>query len=106
MRPPVVHIAALLVSAAVNSASGQSQPAPTTPPDTVVRDSLAMTTARPDTAKNDGQIVTAAPELKTVKVVGRNERGSGYLRFETGTATKTPTLLRNIPQAVTVINRA
>jgi catecholate siderophore receptor len=52
------------------------------------------------------EIAPPAPQLKPVRVIGKNERGSGYLRFETGTATKTPTLLRDIPQAVTVINRA
>jgi catecholate siderophore receptor len=40
-----------------------------------------------------------------VRIIGSNNRSSGYLRFETSSATKTPTLLRDIPQAVTVINR-
>ena len=51
--------------------------------------------------------VPAAPQLTPVKVLGRTERrGGGYLPLETSTATKTPTLLRDVPQAVTVINRA
>lgn len=95
---------ALLASAAVNSAGAQSQPAPATRPDTVVRDSL-----RPDSLRVDTSAKTPAtkptPQLNTVKVIGRDGR-SGYVRLETGSATKTPTLLRNIPQAVTVINRA
>lgn len=95
---------ALLASAAVNSAGAQSQPAPRTRPDTVVRDSL-----RPDSLRVDTSAKTPAtkptPQLNTVKVIGRDGR-SGYVRLETGSATKTPTLLRNIPQAVTVINRA
>ena len=106
MRAPLVHILAVfLLSAAVNSASGQSQPAPTTTPDTVARESAAKPTPPVDTTTSDAK-TTPAPELKTVKVVGTSERNSGYIRLETGTATKTPTLLRNVPQAVTVINRA
>ena len=101
MRALVVQIlAGLLVPIVVATAAGQSQPTPA-PRDTVVRDSLPPATAV-DTAKTS----PTAPELRPVKVVGKSSRGSGYLRFETGTATKTPTLLRDVPQAVTVINRA
>jgi catecholate siderophore receptor len=90
-------VASLLVPAPVTPAGAQSQPAPTTK-DTVVRDSV-----RSDSLS---ALTTSAPRLRTVKVIGKENSGSGYLRFETGTATKTPTLLRNVPQAVTVINRA
>jgi len=85
--------AALLVPAAVTSASAQSQSAP------AARDTVARDSVRSDS-------VTTAPRLSTVKVIGNENSGSGYLRLESGSATKTPTLLRNIPQAVTVINRA
>lgn len=104
MRAPIVHIlAALLLSAAVNSASGQSQP--TTTPDTLARDSVAKPATGVDTTTSNAR-PAPAPALKTVTIVGQKERNSEYVRLETGAATKTPTLLRNVPQAVTVINRA
>jgi catecholate siderophore receptor len=107
MRALAFHItSALLVSAAIAPASGQSQPQPTPSPDTVVRDSLPTASTTLDTAATERKTKPGAPHLTTVKVVGQNSRGSGYLRFETATATKTPTLLRDVPQAVTVINRA
>jgi catecholate siderophore receptor len=102
MRAFSLHtLVACLVFPAVNIAGAQSQPAPTR--DTVVRDSLPVAPKTDTTAQASEP--AAAPHLSTVKVVGRNGR-SGYLRLETATATKTPTLLRDIPQAVTVINRA
>ena len=92
-----------LVLAAVSTADAQSQPTPT-PRDTVVRDSLPPAAPMVDTT--GGKEASAAPpELRPVRVIGKNS-GPGYLRLETGSATKTPTLLRDIPQAVTVINRA
>jgi catecholate siderophore receptor len=107
MRPFAVHtVAAFLLITAARTAAAQSQPTPTSPPDTVVRGSPTPDSAAADTATNDRKIVSAAPKLEPVKVVGRNARAAGYLRFETATATKTPTLLRDVPQAVTVINRA
>ncbi|MDP9200989.1 MAG: TonB-dependent siderophore receptor [Gemmatimonadota bacterium] len=57
-----------------------------------------------DITASDGR-TNPAPQLSPVRIIGKNGRGLGYLRFETATATKTPTLLRDIPQAVTVINR-
>lgn len=66
------------------------------PPDSAAIDSSATKT----------RATPAAPQLTPVTVLGRNSRGPGYLRIETATATKTPTLLRDIPQAITVINRA
>jgi catecholate siderophore receptor len=104
VRSPALHIlAAVLVTAAAASAGGQSQSTPTTRPDTVVRDSLPSDSAAVDSA---ARVTLAAPQLTPVRVLGRNNRGTGYLRVETATATKTSTLLRDIPQAVTVINRA
>jgi len=107
MRALAVHIlATLLVTAAATPARGQSQPKPPTTPDTVVRDSLPGRSTAIDTTTSAEKTAAAAPQLSPVRVIGKYTRGSGYLRFETGTATKTPTLLRDIPQAVTVINRA
>lgn len=105
MRALAVHIlAALLVPAAFTTAGGQSQPTPTTSADTVVRDSLPPRSMGVDITASDGR-TNPAPQLSPVRIIGKNGRGLGYLRFETATATKTPTLLRDIPQAVTVINR-
>ena len=104
MRTLTVHILfAFLAFPAASVAGAQSEPTPPTR-DTVVRDSLPPTPTVVDTAS---PIETSAPtpHLSTVRVIGRNGRGSGYFRPETSTATKTPTLLRDIPQAVTVINR-
>ena len=106
MHSPAVHIlAALLLTVAAATASGQSQPTPTSP-DTVVRDPVAPDSAAADSATRERSRTAAAPQLTPVKVVGRSARGAGYLRLETATATRTPTLLRDVPQAVTVINRA
>ena len=69
-----------------------------------MRDSLAPTPQVVDTVAAI-ETPVPAPHLRTVRVIGKNERGSGYFRGATSTATKTPTLLRDIPQAVTVINR-
>jgi catecholate siderophore receptor len=106
MRSPAIHIlAALLVTAAASSADGQSQPTPTSL-DTVVRESVPPDSAGVDSSASNTKAAPAASQLTPVRVLGRTDRGSGYLRVETATATKTPTLLRDIPQAVTVINRA
>jgi catecholate siderophore receptor len=102
----VIILIAFLVFPAVSTAGAQSQPAPTTSRDTVVRDSLQADSTAVDTSASAATTSVPAPQLTTVRVTGRNGRGPGYLRFETGTATKTPTLLRDIPQAVTVISRA
>jgi catecholate siderophore receptor len=91
----------VLALAAVTTAGAQSQPMPT-PSDTVVRDSLPPASPIVDTAGE--KEASAAPQLRPVRIIGKNS-GPGYIRLETGSATKTPTLLRDIPQAVTVINR-
>jgi catecholate siderophore receptor len=102
MRAPIVPIlAGLILFAGVSSAGGQTNPAPPSRPDTLGRDSLPVGA---DSAAKDGK-ASAVAELKTVRVEGTNS-GSSYFRFQTTTATKTPTLLRDIPQAVRVINRA
>jgi catecholate siderophore receptor len=103
MRARLVYLlATLLASAAVTSADAQTQPVPASTPDTVVRDSLRSDSLRVDTSAK----TQPTQKLNTVKVIGQSGHSSGYARLETGTATKTPTLLRNVPQAVTVINRA
>jgi catecholate siderophore receptor len=102
MRAPIIPIlAGLLLFAGVSSADGQTNPAPH---DTLGRDSLPVGSVGADSTGKDGKASPVA-ELKTVRVEGTNS-GSSYFRFQTTTATKTPTLLRDIPQAVTVINRA
>ena len=107
MRFPAVHIlAVLLVTAAADTADGQSQPTLPTQPDTVVRDSVPRDSVAIDSVATSTKAASAAPQLTPVRVLGRNDRGPGYLRLESATATKTPTLLRDVPQAVTVINRA
>jgi catecholate siderophore receptor len=105
MRASIVAIiAGLLMFVQVSSAEGQSNPAPPSTPDTLTRDSLPLDPVGVDSTAKDGKASLVA-ELKTVRVEGTNS-GSSYFRFQTTTATKTPTLLRDIPQAVTVINRA
>jgi catecholate siderophore receptor len=104
MRTLTVHILfAFFAFPAASIAGAQSQPTPPTR-DTVVRDSLPPTPTVVDTV-TPLETSAPAPHLSTVRVIGRNARGSGYFRPETSTATKTPTLLRDIPQAVTVISR-
>lgn len=106
MRASAVHIFFVFGIPAVSVAGAQSQPAPTTPRDTVVRDSLPPRAQPVDTTGSAVQESSAAPQLNTVRITGRNSRGSGYLTLLSASATKTPTLLRDIPQAVTVIDRA
>src|SRR5687767_9990168 len=64
--------------------------------------------ARPDSAVTDSATSDASQKpqtLKPVRVDGLRNRAP-YAPGFSRTATKTPTLLRDIPQAVTVINRA
>jgi catecholate siderophore receptor len=107
MRITAVHIraAVLLVSVATN-ASAQSPTPPELPRDTVVRDTVVHDIVSPDTAAQHSVDTSFAPRLTPVKVVGRNSGGRGYMRLESSSATKTPSLLRDVPQAITVINRA
>ena len=98
-----ILIASLVIPAA-SIAGAQSQPTPTTR-DTVVHDSLPPAPIGVATTPGDTSTAPAAPQLRPVKIIGKDGRGSGYFRSETGTATKTPTLLRDVPQAVTVISR-
>lgn len=100
----VLIVAALLVSASPTIAAGQSQPSLPAKPDTIIRDTLSPASKQVDTTSG-GERTHPASELRPVRVLGRSSRGP-YLPFETSTATKTPALLRDIPQAVTVITRA
>jgi catecholate siderophore receptor len=94
--------AALLISFAASSVSAQSPTRPELPRDTAPRDTIAR-----DTVARDSSVTApSAPQLKPVLVTGRNTTGSGYIRLGSSFATRTPTLLRDVPQAVTVINRA
>jgi catecholate siderophore receptor len=102
MRRLTVHILIAFLALPASIAGAQSEPVPP-PRDTVVRDSLPPTPTVVDTVASTEPFVPA-PRLTTVRVTGKN--GRGYFRPETSTATKTATLLRDIPQAVTVINRA
>src|SRR3712207_4930268 len=81
-------LATLALLGAVPATAAHAQ-APAATPDTTPRDSL------PDT--------TAAQTLGTVRVVA-NRRAS-YVASGTVTATRTPTLLRDVPQSVTTISR-
>ena len=103
MRTITIHtLFALLALSGASVAGAQSEPTPP-PRDTVVRDSLPPTPTVVDTV-TPTETSAPAPQLTTVRVIGKN--GRGYFRPETSTATKTAALLRDIPQAVTVINRA
>ncbi|HEV7387291.1 MAG TPA: TonB-dependent siderophore receptor [Gemmatimonadaceae bacterium] len=109
MRFPAVHIraAVLLVSLPTAFAFAQSPPSPASPRDTVVRDTVPRHPAtNPDTTAISDTTQFVAPRLKSVVVTGNNTRTSSYLRLESSSATRTPTLLRDVAQAVTVINRA
>jgi len=109
MRFPAIHIraAALLIAVPTAFASAQSPSFPDPSRDSVVRDTVPrQPAASPDTTVASDSTQSVAPRLKSVVVTGNNTRASSYLRLESSSATKTPTLLRDVPQAVTVINRA
>lgn len=105
---PVVIIrkAALLLFLATAQAAAQSSPPPDSPRDTVLPAQRGDTTASELATPGDSVLPTAGPRLVPVLVKGRSDRSSGYALLESSSATKTPTLLRNVPQSVTVINRA
>lgn len=106
MRAPIVLIVAgILPFAGSTSSLAQSNPNPPAKPETLGRDTLPIVPVSADSAAKDSTPKSGAPRLQTVRVEGTGS-GSDYVRLETTTATKTPTLLRDIPQAVTVINRA
>ena len=100
--PSILILGALLATGIASQASAQRQPAPS-PPDTSLSDSLRGN-ASPTTAISGPSAAT--PQLHTVRVIGASGGREGYARFGTTAATKTPALLRDIPQAVTVISRA
>ncbi|HEY4735037.1 MAG TPA: TonB-dependent siderophore receptor [Gemmatimonadaceae bacterium] len=109
MRFPAAHILAAVLLAAVPLAvaSGQSPTLPEIPRDTSVRDTVVRdTTTRQDTTQALVTAAPVAPRLKSVLVTANNTGRSSYLRFESSSSTKTPTPLRDVPQAVTVISRA
>src|SRR6185436_10031010 len=109
MRFPAIHIraAALFIAVPTAFASAQSPSFPDPARDSVVRDTVPrQPAASPDTTVASDSTQSVAPRLKSVVVTGNNTRASSYLRLESSSATKTPTLLRDVPQAVTVINRA
>jgi catecholate siderophore receptor len=71
------------------------------PPPPVSADTAAVAPSDVDT----GDVFRPTPVLAPVKVSGSRDQ-RGYAPREISTATKTPLALRDIPQAVTVINRA
>jgi len=78
---------------------------PETPRDSVRPTAPAADSSSRDSAVHDSAAVSGAPRLESVIVKGSG-RHTGYVRLESPFATKTPTLLRDIPQVVTVVNRA
>ena len=97
--------ATVLFLVAAAPAASQSSPSPNPPRDTVISGKNVDSVSSQLVAPNDSSR-SEAPRLVPVLVTGKNARNTGYVRLQTSSATKTPTLLRNIPQAVTVINRA
>ena len=90
-----LSFSAFLLFVLGGTAVGQS---PTTPVvDSTINDSTSSANPTAD-----------APQatLTTVKITGTTPLHRGYLRLGSAAATKTPTLLRDIPQAMSVINRA
>jgi catecholate siderophore receptor len=99
MRTTYLFAAAVLIIA--RTASSQS---PTT---------SAAEAARSDSVHVDDSTSKAAPQteaakatLRPVMVTGNLGARSSYIRLGSSTGTKTPTLLRDVPQAISLINRA
>ncbi|HJQ12514.1 MAG TPA: TonB-dependent siderophore receptor [Gemmatimonadaceae bacterium] len=93
---------AFLVFIISGAAAGQS---PTTSsPVSAPGDS---TTAATDTTKEVKPAAVDSPSatLRPVTVTGNSSSRSAYIRLSSSTGTKIPTLLRDIPQAMSVINR-
>ena len=101
---PLVHLRAIAILFLVVAVpvAAQSTPAPSSPRDTVLPGKSTDTVSSDLIPATD----STAPKLVPVLVTGKTARNTGYLRLESSSATKTPTLLRNVPQAVTVVNRA
>ncbi|MEX2110529.1 MAG: TonB-dependent siderophore receptor [Gemmatimonadaceae bacterium] len=96
-------IAAAALSLALTSrADAQVSPAPT---DTVTSPPSVDTAVVPSSVVDTGDVFRPTPVLVPVKVSGTRGQHS-YAPRAISTATKTPLPLRDIPQAVTVINRA
>ncbi len=107
MRIAAVHIrAAVLLISLATGASAQSPTTPEVPRDTIVRDTVVRDTVSHETSTQPSVDTSFAPRLTPVTVTGRNSSKRGYMRLESFSATKTPTLLRDVPQAITVINHS
>ncbi len=105
-----MHVTFRILLAALSLASattGRAQgPQAVTAPDTLVSPApldtgFVLPPIIPDTG-----IATDAPILATVKVAGSRDSRDGYRVGAISSATKTSLPLRDLPQAVTVINRA
>jgi catecholate siderophore receptor len=100
-----ILVAAALLGAPIAGSAQDPQPEPAA--DTTVAP-LPLDTGFvappivPDTASVD----QSASILVPVRVVGKHATAVGYAARTISTATKTPVALRDLPQAVTVINRA
>src|SRR6188508_2770121 len=105
MRNSVAHIGAVAVVVLMLGAFEAAAQIPEIPRDTVLPIARAPDTVSRDSTVKDTAAVSVAPRLQSVVVKGNVHRTS-YLKLESSFATKTPTLLRDIPQAVSVINRA
>lgn len=97
LASPHLILTAVLSLALTTQAGAQVSPA--SPPDT--------TRAQADTGvvADTGDVFRPTPVLAPVRVAGKRAR-RGYAPDEMATGTKTSMLLRDIPQSVTVINRA
>ncbi len=106
----MMRLASQLIVTAVLSlvltTRASAQVPPVAPADTVTSpapvDSTVVPTGIPDT----GDVAPSTPVLAPVRVTGKRDQRGGYAPREISTATKTSLLLRDVPQAVTVINRA
>jgi catecholate siderophore receptor len=99
-----ILVAAALLGAPI--AAGAQDPKPEPVADTTVAP-LPLDTGfvAPPIVPDTGS-VESAPMLTPVRVLGKQTPAVGYAAGTISTATKTPVRLRDLPQAVTVINRA
>ena len=100
----IVVAAALLVSA--RDGHAQDPQAGTTADTVVAPVPLDTGFVQPPVIPDTGRVDESAPILTPVRVVGKQTSSPGYAARTISTATKTPVALRDLPQAVTVINRA
>ena len=97
-------LAALSLASATRVQAQDAQSVP--PPDTVVAPAPLDTGFVLPPIIPDSGIATNAPTLATVKVSGSRDSRGEYRVGAISSATKTSLPLRDLPQAVTVINRA